>query len=46
MNEKTYTLEEIKKAFFEEFQDAGEVYFGDDIEREWKYFMERLEKQK
>lgn len=53
MSEKIYTLEQIKKAFWSEFHEAGEVwfdYFGSHEENEgctesaWEDFVEALDK--
>jgi len=51
--EKTYTLEQIKKAFFDNFVGAGEVWFGDElnddskhrVNDEWSEFEEKFKEQ-
>lgn len=52
MSEKTYTLEQIKKAFWSQFHEAGELFFdylGSHEENErctvstWEDFCEDLE---
>lgn len=54
MNE-TYTLEQIKKAFWEEFHESGELWFSylgteeensEHTEYNWGEFLEKLRKQK
>lgn len=53
MSEKTYTLEQIKKAFWSQFHESGELWFnylGSHEENEgstkiaWKDFVEDLDK--
>jgi hypothetical protein len=54
MREKTYTLRQIKEAFWKEFHKSGEQWFSyfDDSEEEnesctnsyWEEFVEELEK--
>ena len=52
MSEETYTLKQIKKAFWAEFHEIGELWFNyldDDIENErstnghWKCFIHSLQ---
>jgi hypothetical protein len=52
MTEKTYTLREIKTAFWSQFHESGELWFdylGDDEENEictndyWEEFIECLD---
>lgn len=43
-----YTLETIKKAFWETFHQAGEVYFGSIdkyTEEQWHEFVKHLEEE-
>jgi hypothetical protein len=48
--DKKYASEEIKKAFWENFYESGEWWFGDKgtsdkdklIEDAWKYFIDAL----
>lgn len=55
MDQKTYTLDEVKKAFWEQFHCAGEVWFnylGTNEENEgstkyrWEMFLENLDSVK
>jgi hypothetical protein len=54
MKQQTYTLEQIKKAFWEEFHESGELWFdylGHEEENTectnsyWDSFVETLEKE-
>lgn len=54
MTEQTYTLEQIKAAFWREFHGAGELWFeyrgekesSDATESGWESFLEELEKER
>ena len=50
----TYTLEQVKEAFWKTFRGAGELWFSyseddpegmeEDVEAKWRDFLENLEK--
>lgn len=52
---KTYTLDQIKRAFWEKFHESGELWFNylgniqentEVTQSEWEDFVEELEEQK
>lgn len=55
MEEETFTLEEIKRAFWANFYGVGEIFFdyldneetnNESVEIEWNTFLEELKKTK
>ena len=52
-DERTYTVEQIKAAFWRQFYEAGELWFGDHrtsdkdalIETFWSEFTQELDKE-
>jgi len=54
MGMTTYTLEQVKEAFWKTFRGAGELWFSysedapegmeEDVEAKWRDFLENLEK--
>lgn len=46
MADNQFTLDKIKKAFWDTFNSSGELWFGEerDTELEWDNFLENLQK--